>query len=295
MSEIPTLQLNGNLFSPGDPADLTRGVTHPWENPQFPSIENAKTIATRKNQSVSDIIESRLMDNVVKHPKARNTKFWPAKLFDHLFQVKDVEYLVDELPRKTSSTNNEHSTSRLTHVICGRGDNRLDYRRLLALLLLIEKPELILKCISLQLADNQLPLDSNSSLLGKLELGAKKVDMFCMYQGLLSVPLLKAPEGSQLGNIQVYHMDLAEEHVQPWDFLDKDPQRTAAEDYALPDWGAQSHQMLSTSGMSDLGGGYGEVHRILIHPWQHDFQDILQQVCIIKSLPDAYCTGTSRV
>lgn len=268
----PTFKLVLDRPATPDASDPTIGDTihdttaHPWEESVYPLVEDAKDVARRKEETVAAVIENRLRDNVVWHPKVTNSRFWPSKLFDHLFREKDVRYLMDELLQPDKSTaKKEDSPEHLTGVICGRGSDQPVYRRLLALLLLAQKPQRILKCISERLSDDQLPLGPNSDILKKLKLRPTEVDLLCLYQGWLSVPLFKAPEGSRLGDVRVYHVDLTDAHIQPWDYLDQEPQQTAAQDYALQVPVAESHTHSISSG-SDLGGGYGEVHRIIIHP-----------------------------
>lgn len=284
---IPAFRLNSDPVI-RDPSDLTRGDrqlihdngAHPWEGPVYPHFEDARDIASRENRSVAHVIDSRLRSNLVRHPKVKTSIFWPPKLFDHLFQEKDVGYVVDELVRQQGgATTRDYSSEYLSGVICGRGSDQLVYRRLLALLLLVKRPQCILKCISERLADDRLPLDPDSDVLERLELDITDVDLLYYYQRRLSVPLFKPPEGSRLGDVHVYHVDLTEDHIQPWDYLDKEPQRTAAEDYALPVPGTEGRMLSVSTTTSDLGGGFGEVHRIIIHPWQHDFQNILRLVC----------------
>ncbi|ROW15179.1 hypothetical protein VPNG_03035 [Cytospora leucostoma] len=245
---------------------------HPWDKPVYPLIDDAKRIAERGDGDVARLIEARLRDNVVRHPQPSKLKFWPAKLFDHLFQDHDVEYLVEQLVREDSlPVDNNRDIKYWTNIICGHGGDGLVYRRLMAIFTLVGKAQCIYNCISERIADNGLPYDPEDVVLGRLKLDPRDIDLFCSYQGQLSVPLFRAPQHkAPFGENAVLHVDLTDGQVQPWDYLTKTPRQTELEDYA------RTADNRSTLTSVSLGGGYGEVHRVIIHPWQHEFHEVVK-------------------
>ncbi|KAK7743284.1 hypothetical protein SLS53_004369 [Cytospora paraplurivora] len=249
--------------------------SHPWDKPEYPLVDDAKRTADRGDGDVARVIEARLRDNVVKHPHSRTLKFWPTKLFDYLFQDQDVRYLVEQLVRKESiPVNNHRDTNYWTDMICGHGGDGLVYRRLMAILILVGKPQCIYYCISERISDAKLPYDPDDVVLERLNIDDRELDLFCSYQKQLSVPLFRAPQlKTSFKDNAVFHVDLIEGQVQPWDYLNKTPRQTKSEDYALA---VRTADTRSTSTSVTFGGGYGEVHRVIIHPWQHEFQEILK-------------------
>lgn len=284
--ELPAIQINSqpatqdytSVITERDQMPVYEDSSHPWDKPEYPLIADAKRTALQGDGDVSRVIEARLRDNVVRQPHSRTLKFWPIKLFDYLFQDHDVGYLVEQLVRKGSlPVDDTRDTKGWTDIICGHCGDGLVYRRLMALLLLIGKAQCIYNCISERFTDKELPIDPDNAVLRRLGLDHRELDLFCQYQGQLSVPLFRPPQqGATFGENAVYHVDLTEGQAQPWDYLDKAPRRTQMEDYALSIRTADTRS-ISTS--VTLGGGYGEVHRVIIHPWQHEFQEILKLVC----------------
>lgn len=237
----------------------------------YPEFEDAENVNRQKDMSIIDVIDDRLRDHAIKHPQFEDLSFWPTKLFDHLFQEKDVAYVVRDLVQH-KHLDKAPGQQYWIDVICGRGSDRLVYRRILAILLLAGKLERIDKFISARVADNKLPVDAAS--LQRVGVHRRDLDLIRQYQRRLSVPLFKPPQpASQLGDSQICHVGLTESDTQPWDYLDTKQMDTSGQLSVNPT--AEPH---FASGAMNLGGGFGEVHRIIIHPWQHEFHDILKLV-----------------
>ncbi|RYP75014.1 hypothetical protein DL771_002662 [Monosporascus sp. 5C6A] len=204
----------------------------------------------------------RLWDNEVTHPGFKDKKFWPEKLFDYLFMEDAVLRVVGELVEngdlpRLSYESADKAQKYWTQVVCGTNGDDLEFRRVLALLLLTEKENCLKQFISEKLGDTSLPLDPHEQKTKDIFTGWGRpmVDVLCkIYQWGLIVPyfaLLTEPG-------KVCHIDLKENMIPPWC-------RTA-----------RPTRMSGAPTEQTRNGGYGEVHQISMHPWHHNFNEVLQ-------------------
>jgi len=275
-SNVPAFRFEDGLLHRRVPTEVTFPNTEDlqktkllesWINPSLPRIES---YAEGRVKSVSRAIEKRLRNSVVIHPDSSNLKFWPPTLFNYLFDENAVYQVVDELVKK-GRLPVEHAGSRRTSEqaktywkgkICGT--NGPEFRRVFAILLLMEKEERVEAAIDKALTDADLPLDRDD--LDALDLGDSHLDLFVHYQQQFIVPLLAA----QRDRIPRY--ELKEGHIKPWT-------RTMTRMQASSS--LQDPNILSVVSPKDptLGGAYGEVYQVIIHPWQHEYQNTLRSVC----------------
>ncbi|KAJ9144603.1 Kinase-like protein [Pleurostoma richardsiae] len=274
MGELPVIRLpDGSTFDTG-PIDRSGEILPPrneWQEPKlqhFDIAENEGNIATA--------IEQHLRNVRVKHPD-QGRKFWPQKIFDDVLRRSIVERLVDELVRTgellESGTDPQASKVRWVDEICGDKIciDKSGFRRVVAILLLMGKSNDISAFVEKRITDSRLPLDEADfrSPVGKpngTELfqipgwTARDIDSFLMYQRDLVVKFLEPPTTDG-----VRHYEFSAEEIRPWVTL---PKRKSS----------------SSSTAETRLGGYGEVHEISIHPWQHNFDDLLTS---LLKLPDS--------
>lgn len=265
--EIPEIRVSGGVVFKHVPTGLTTTSTaesqilQSWQNPSLPPIA-AHT--ERDKGRIARIIEKRLRDNEVGHPESSSRwRFWPPKLFDHLFDrdtvyqivgqlIKDGKLPVDErVSRRSEEEANTYWTDKIW------GSNGPKYRHVLATLLLIEAEDRIKDFIDKSLTDDCLPLGEDVFNFPNWK--AKDTDSFRNYQWKFLVPFF-APKPNGFN-----HYDLGEEHIKPWAQISDRPHTPSA---------LQESQI-------ELGGGYGEVYQVIIHPWQHDFHNTLQSVSLV--------------
>lgn len=247
--------------------------THPWQTPVLPLIHEASRADNSKKSDtpICDVLHDRLRDHSVLHPSS-NSKlgFWPRKLFDRLISKKDVKLLLEELAQTDVATNDGRPTDAATEKISTR------YRKTLALLLLIDEGKLIQEFVSRGIDDSELPFTLDYNFKGLIKRADRDV-IRTDYQWKLNVPFFE-PAAAELGNRRglVSHLDISEFDIQPWDRLDVKPREAPKGD---PDFLlARTTELTAFPASVTLAGGYGEVHKIIIHPWQHDFHATLENV-----------------
>jgi hypothetical protein len=217
----------------------------------------------------------RLWEHAIDHPIQEEQEFWPPKLFDHLFNETAVRQVIDELvdlkklpvDEGASQRSAEDAKSYWADVVCGKRSFGSSFRHLLALLLLVDKPECIRHFISQKVTDKQIPLNKESYRLANLD--RNNINLCLGYQRRLRVPFL-APERKE-GEVRQVIFEVGD--IEPWYRTDKVPQRSSSLQTSNSISGATA-QLAQTT----LGGGYGDVYQIFIHPWQHDFHEILKSV-----------------
>jgi hypothetical protein len=246
----------------------TNSRTHPWQNPSLPEIEPL----VANEGGISDAIAKRLWDHAIDHPLQDDQEFWPPKLLDHLFNESAVRQVVEELVNLRKLPVNDAKIQRSTEdattywadIVCG---NSTSFRHLLALLILVEKPECIQHFVSQDVTDKKMPLGRESYVCAKL---SRKDAVLCLgLQKKLKVPFL-APE-ERVGGVSEVIFEVGD--IEPWYRTSKEPQRSLSLQSGGSVSGATAQQPEMT-----LGGGYGDVYQIFIHPWQHSFHETLRSV-----------------
>lgn len=294
--EIPAIRVNSesivNIVSPGTGVKdntISKGHwhadTHPWQTAVLPRIHDASlaNIAKESDTPICDAVHDRLRDHSVLHPSSKSELgFWPRKLFDRLIGKKDVESLLQELAQTDRKTDDGSPINDAAETISTR------YRRILALLLLIDKGELIREFVFRGIDDSRLPFPMNynfNHLIKRADRDTIRKD----YQWRLNVPFFQ-PLAAELGNLRglVCHMDISEFDIQPWDRLDMKPREAPQGNPDCLSVRTAEHTAVPAS--LTLAGGFGEVHKIIIHPWQHGFHDVLDNV----SFPPANAGPYSR-
>jgi hypothetical protein len=241
-----------------------------WRNPSLPPIVTQTDI---DNDGIARAIEKQLRDNEIRHPASEKWRFWPPKLFDHLFDkdtvyqivshlIQDGKLPVDEVSERSEAEAKTYWTNKIW------GSNGPKFRRVLATLLLIETEDRIKDFIDKSLTDDCLPLDEHAFSFPNWK--RMNTDSFQMYQWRFIVPFF-APKPND-----VNHYDLAEEHIKPWAQISDGPLTSSA--LQEPQIVGSNLSPISQPQNLELGGGYGEVYKVIIHPWQHDFHNTLQSV-----------------
>jgi hypothetical protein len=144
----------------------------------------------------------------------------------------------------------------------------------------MQKESLIKDFISLPMTDDDLP-QVRSKFHGKMKekdgfKGWSENDSvsFLHYQWGLTIPYFDCRS-------EVGHYVLGVEHVKPWMTI---PTLKAPAMRVNSIIESSLHEMKRLTAT----GGYGEVHKIFIHPWQHNFGTILGDVSLIAI--SAACT-----
>lgn len=276
-TRIPTLQVNGV----SDPSQLnSEKVTEesdpeiiPWIKPVLPKLDVLKSDSPQLIEEVQD----RFWKHIVKRPYSRKLHegFWPQKLVDHIFN----ETVAQEVLPKSAAIGPDLSTKflaatastsplskSLSHFRCvasGSVAQNQCYRYILAVLVLIDRVDYISSFIEDGISDSQLPVGEEPLLkyfgmkIKDKRWANNEIKSFQTYQGMICLPVLVKPAGMA----QVNHYHFVGEEV-PWHDLSG---RTPAS--------SRSPTLLEVS-----YGGYGEVRKVVIHAWQHDFQRLLEFV-----------------
>lgn len=266
----PYVQLNDQRPLERVPTELTHNMVPSVDEwPDNPSLPELTPLEKGENTpTVSRAMAQRLRNHIVRHPKSETKKFWPGRLFDHLFDG-DIPCLVDELiengkldlkrqdPRYASSALQYWSeivrgTFNATSYSC--------YRRLFALLILVGRENYLVDFIGAGLDDSSLPWDGNkqpvqkklASIFHTFEDESLRDAICARYQWQLTVPIFALPATPG----EVMQVELGEDSIRPW---------------------YQTRQARASLEQT-RNGTYGEVHQIKIHPWQHDFGQILESV-----------------
>lgn len=259
---LPELRLNDS-----SDVDFHDPVGEDWANPELPPL------SAISDQSAAEEIEERFWKHAVNYDPRRvgQQEFWPPKLIDHLLD-KDAVYnvvkqlvtqgtLPDEIrggPRSLPS-----ATSYWTGRVMGTtASPRTTYRRVLIILIFIKKTSCLKRFLDKKIDDQKL---HQTALLGPLLNDWKRgeVSTFYHYRPKVLAPFLE--KSRQPGQVSHHRFDL--DSVPPWKILRS-----------------------KTSPLQTLSGGYGEVHKIVIHAWQHGFHADLQQV---RDLNMKFCMSMS--
>ena len=264
----------------GVPADFTLATTaesqrlQSWQNPSLPAI----AVHTEgDNDGIARSIEKRLREHEVRDLESSKRRFWPPKLFDHLFDRDTVYQVVDQLIKDGKLPVNEVDSQGSDEVAKRYwtdkiwGSSRATFRRVLAMLLLIQTEDRIKDFIDKSLTDDCLPL--NEDVFSFPNWRDRDTDSFQIYQWRFIVPFF-APKSNG-----VPHYDLSEDHITPWIQTSDRPQTSLA----LQESQLVGSNLSAISQLQNLeiGGGYGEVFQVIIHPWQHSFHDTLQSVRLV--------------
>lgn len=190
-------------------------------------------------------------------------RFLPWKLLEHVLNEKAVRDIVAELIHHGSlsmDTGNRklsenEAESYWTNMICAT-EKHSGYRRVLAILLLTGKEGFISTFIAQDVNDGTLPVGEEQVEFPREDEGwmDEDTDKFFDYQTSVDPPLF-APDPT--GPDTPPHFKLEVNEVKLW-------VRTSV----------SSSQLQGSS----LGGAFGEVYQVIIHPWQHDFHEVLTSV-----------------
>lgn len=260
---VPAVQIGSGRPMLRVPTGLTSMPADAWESPSLPAIKPIREEAG--TNTICKAMAKRLRRNEVSHPKHQG--FWPDKLFYYLFSKDDVSQVVGELVDRKALSREGHGTSDeaksyWTGVVCGtslKAPGR-EFRRVLALLLLVTKENCLEQFIAEDLGDNKLPLDLSAMGAAQAFDDWEPHEMDIIhdsYQWKLTVPCFVSSKSSDSGT--VCHVELKIKAIPPWYERSLRP-------------GAVGDQTRD--------GGYGDVQQIKIHPWHHDFNPILQSVSI---------------
>ena len=289
MAEPPAIQVpDGRTFT-----RVPTGMTMPqhnqstksqlqhWQSPLLPQIQPLIV----DSNFIQDAIGDQLCRHAIENPMKDDDRFWPPRLFDHLFNQDTVRQVIDglvhqkKLPVNKSGSEMtakeaEDATKYWTDAVCGNTSSGLCYRYLFAALVLAGIGELIQNFISNNVTDKEMPLKfNNRSVGGSILNKANHVRLFCSYQRMLTVPFL-TPE---LKEGEVCEVFLESGDIEPWYKTGTTPH--------IPSSSQASNSMSITSAQLNrlsLGGGFADVYQILIHPWQHDFHSILRSVSSVR-------------
>lgn len=290
MSQNPAFSLaSGPIMNPGSSGNKVQDTsgsegpgygedTHPWQNADLPTDKHDQNHTDQSKETDSpfcDVLRDRLRNNSVVYPsQGSGLSFWPKKLFDSLVGQKDVKRLLEEMAQTDVTTDNESSIDDATETITKR------YRKILALLLLIGQGNKIHEFVSREIEDKCLPFPPNYTFEGLIE-RSDCVSILKDYQWKLNVPFfgpLEVEPGDLHGNVS--HLDLSKRDIRPWERLDMKPKQVPRGDHGL--LSAQTTKRTVFPSSVPWASGYGGVCRIIIHPWQHEFHDVLEKV----SFPD---------
>lgn len=270
--------------NPTEPATPNLKAVSPiletWKTPQLPKIEEGNI---KDGGSFATFVATRLRNHSIHHPdypdqprRILKGRFWSPLLFDHLFGQDTVDRIVNELVRggklpfdKEKST--DEAKNHWTNKICGSSGHC--FRRILAILVLIGQPGHIGVFIDAQLTDDALPLNGDEKVFDATgEWDDSKTDLFLTYQRSVKVQFFAAASSS------VLHYELSGEDIKPWATLSDKPKTSSAlhDSNFVPSKSAALS--LKNVNKLSLGGGYGEVYQVIIHPWQHDFHERLRSV-----------------
>lgn len=218
----------------------------PWENAKLPELS---PLDPEEDGSFCEAMNNRLRDHSVQ-PLAYTTTslsdFWPAKLFDHLFGYQEVCEIVNELVNDDISDGESPNGNPTDIIYHGKKDKNLPFRKVFAVLLLSGLQNLIHKFIAADVSDQELPLRADNRIFKQWKWKRTHVDMFRLYQWKLLVPFL----GPSTDPGQLSQVEIRSEDICPWKRTSTSPRESCA-----------------------------TVYQILVHPWQHGFQETLQEVC----------------
>ncbi|KUJ07850.1 kinase-like protein [Mollisia scopiformis] len=275
MADIPSIQIEDGTVFRTVPTDLTHSMNvksqppAPWTDESLPDIEPI----SRNEKNIVQAIETRLRDYAVHHPGDTTKKFWPRALFDHLLDRTTIELIVEALLDRSKlaiakGTSVEDAKRHWINRIWGCRPEEKGSRRLLALLILVGKEDSVQSFLDLDFDDDSIPLNES-----KYDFGSwRKVELDGLesYQRGMKVPFLST--STIVG--KVFRVTLEENDIEPWYRTSDLLQRSSLSQNA----GSISSTAMQLQAMTLGAGGYGEVYKIFMHPWQHNFQEVLRSL-----------------
>ncbi|KAK1471152.1 CMGC protein kinase [Colletotrichum tamarilloi] len=264
----PSIHVNGLLELD---VDDHMSLVSAWITPTLPSPETIP-----ENDNIQDYLDKRLHRHAVVDPfdtTETYRSFWPRRLFQYLFDRQAVsgviKELIDEgaLQVKRSETEAECRES-WTEKVCGGGVDGRGYRLILAILIFLDMARDLGSFVDEGIDDSRLPL--TQSLIDSYQSGESKTSArpfqkwrircikdFYDYQYRLLIPILMKTDVPG----EVSHYDFMAKQIVPWIAIQN----------RIPE--------SSTDGPTiTLGGGFGEVKQIVIHAWQHHFDETLKNL-----------------
>lgn len=266
---LPAFKLNNAKTIAHDSTDLidSRLETlnlETWQNAKLPVLVKLSAGGTGSRALIhKNLLREHAVWPLKCTKRGFKGRFLPWKLLEHILNEKAIREIVAELihhgslsvdtgNRKLSESEAE---SYWTNMICAT-ENHSGYRRVLAILLLTGKERFISTFIAQDINDGTLPVGEETVEFPREEEGwmGEDTDKFFDYQTSVDPPLFAPdPNGADMPT----HFELEVNEVKLW-------VRTSV----------SSSQLQGGS----LGGAFGEVYQVIIHPWQHDFHEVLASV-----------------
>lgn len=276
---IPSVQINGVLEDLSlDSVPLTEKIPgrhgiDTWTDPVLPRLPRLG----RDSGSTGKQVKDRLWNTRVDNPflPTLNHGFWPPILFEHIFDRHTISEIIRELcgkddPQTATAlvlNSGSYSGRELENIICGTS-NKNSFRRVLAVLVLMKRANDIGFFISAGITDKALPCDVNglmadtrSQAHSLKEWSRMKFLKFGQYQRMLCVPVLEMP----MAGVKINHYQFRGDDNVPW------------VDLSTSNFSTPSDPLLGSMAWT-AWGGYGEVSKVVIHAWQHKFNEILRSV-----------------
>ncbi|KXH68995.1 CMGC protein kinase [Colletotrichum salicis] len=264
----PSIHVNDQ---PQVDADDPMSLLSSWVKPTLPLL---KTIPADANIQLH--LDRRLHGHAVVDPfdtSKTYRSFWPTKLFEHLLNRQAISDVVKELinegalqvkPSETSAKCREFWTEK----ICGDGTGGQGYRLILAILVFLDMARCIKSFVTEGLDDSRLPLTQAQIDRYQSEGGDDSNRPFCTwrvqfmesfydYQYRLLIPTIVK---TQIQG-EVSHYNFEAKQVVPWVSIRNRVSEASTDGSAIT-----------------LGGGFGEVKQIVIHAWQHRFDNTLREL-----------------
>ena len=274
----PSINLSENDAASRDPFKE-------WQTLRLPVVE---TIASPGGESFRSTMNDLLRATAVSYTEKKN--FWPPILFERLFHRSTVERIVEELlsdnslGKPSSGAMCSDLKTYWTDTICNPGGKQ--YRRILAMLILAEKPHRIKAFVESGLSDENLPLSKvPDEWISKGIWRPFDTDLVIgVYQYGFKVQVLRPAEDGS-----VPHYQIKGGEIKPWLVLETGSKKpsTAYSDAQI----RQYSRTMSPAEIDQLsGGGFGEVKKIMIHPWQHGFGDLPHTVSLVCHTVSPWCT-----
>ena len=272
MDNIPGVQLeSGKVFGsvPTFWTQSSNANSQPtlWQNESLPNLD---PLPTNDNQ-ILKAMGTRLRHHAILHPAGDTKLFWPQHLLDHLLDKETLGQLVRVLVQRKCLLVYENSpvedaeiywTNRIWGSVQDKG-----FRRLLALLILVGRHDCMQSFIDRGLDDDGLPLKKNLDIF--LDWDEAQVDLLYFYQWGFKVPFFaSSKERGKACRVVLDKNDIA-----PWYQTASILQRPESSQ-------TTTSRSIITAQLETmtLGGNFGEVSQIFIHPWQHDFHNSVKSV-----------------
>lgn len=194
------------------PDEETQRIIDEWSNPWFPEI------AKYKDGKAVKTLKTYIEKGFICDPGRENGKFFPPDLLMRLLRLRDITKLVMELGLSNDEQTGNKSLAKKLAGMEGPG-----FRKVLALLLLIEEPHAIRHFLEQNINDSHLPLSkeymTSRNIFGLGECGSGKRQNFFENQWMFIFPEPKAS-----------HYELEENHVLPWFIEEKNVTKLKAND-----------------------------------------------------------------